>query len=48
MLQLPFPLTRGSGKERLIGQRRIWSCSEIALLGGIPVFVVRIPAVQFI
>lgn len=25
------PPTRGSGKERLIGQRRIWTCLEIVL-----------------
>jgi hypothetical protein len=25
------PLTRGSGKERLVGQRRMWTCLEIVL-----------------
>jgi len=32
LLSSPSP-TRGSGKQRLIGQRRMWSCSELVLWG---------------
>lgn len=38
------PPTRGSGEEKLIGQRRVWTCLEIVLWAN-PICIVRISAV---
>ena len=41
------PLNRANGKERLTGQRRMWTCLERVLWMN-PILVVRISAAQFI
>lgn len=40
------PPTRGSGEEKLIGQRRVWTCLEIVLWAN-PICIDRISAGQF-
>jgi hypothetical protein len=41
-LSSSLPLTRGRGKERLIGQRRMWTCLEI-----VPICVISISTAHF-